>query len=50
LYHIATEYIVGQTRFASQDIGYRWSGQVMEPTNSMAFIGHNPNGDGSNNI
>ena len=30
-------------------IQYRWSGQVMEPQDSMAFIGHNP-GDKSNNF
>ncbi|MGB7636820.1 MAG: hypothetical protein WBL88_04530 [Nitrososphaeraceae archaeon] len=32
------------------DIEYRWSGQVMKLTNSMAFIGPNPNDEGSNNI
>jgi glycine/D-amino acid oxidase-like deaminating enzyme/nitrite reductase/ring-hydroxylating ferredoxin subunit len=30
-------------------IEYRWSGQVMEPQDSIAFIGHNP-GDENNNI
>ena len=30
-------------------IEYRWSGQVMEPQDSLAFIGHNP-GDENNNI
>jgi glycine/D-amino acid oxidase-like deaminating enzyme/nitrite reductase/ring-hydroxylating ferredoxin subunit len=29
-------------RFPIQDIQYRWSGQVMEPKGSLAFIGHNP--------
>src|SRR5690349_3972566 len=29
-------------RFHIQDIQYRWSGQVMEPKGSLAFIGHNP--------
>ena len=24
------------------DVGYRWSGQVIEPIDSLAFIGHNP--------
>jgi hypothetical protein len=40
-------------RFPIHDIEYRWSGQVMEPTSSMAFIGHNPNNDNddsANNI
>ena len=32
------------------DIEYRWSGQVMKLTNSVAFIGPNPNDEGSNNI
>jgi glycine/D-amino acid oxidase-like deaminating enzyme/nitrite reductase/ring-hydroxylating ferredoxin subunit len=30
-------------RFPIQEIEYRWSGQVMEPTDSLAFIGRNPN-------
>jgi Rieske Fe-S protein len=29
-------------RFPIEDIRYRWSGQVMEPKGSLAFIGHNP--------
>jgi glycine/D-amino acid oxidase-like deaminating enzyme/nitrite reductase/ring-hydroxylating ferredoxin subunit len=30
-------------RFQSmQDVTYRWAGQVMEPVDSLAFIGHNP--------
>lgn len=29
-------------RFAIEDISYRWSGQVLEPKDSMAFIGRNP--------
>lgn len=27
----------------AMDVVYRWSGQVMEPTDSVAFIGRNPN-------
>ncbi|MGZ5134532.1 MAG: FAD-dependent oxidoreductase [Flavitalea sp.] len=30
---------------AMQDIVYRWSGQVMEPLDSMGFIGRNPGDD-----
>jgi glycine/D-amino acid oxidase-like deaminating enzyme/Rieske Fe-S protein len=30
-----------------KDIEYRWSGQIMEPLDSLAFIGHNP-GDANN--
>jgi glycine/D-amino acid oxidase-like deaminating enzyme/nitrite reductase/ring-hydroxylating ferredoxin subunit len=30
-------------RFPSmRDVAYRWAGQVMEPVDSLAFIGHNP--------
>ncbi len=40
-------------RFPTEDgeggIEYRWSGQVMEPKDSIAFIGHNP-GDENNNV
>jgi nitrite reductase/ring-hydroxylating ferredoxin subunit len=25
-----------------QDVAYRWAGQVMEPVDGLAFIGHNP--------
>jgi len=33
-------------RFAfAQDIDFRWSGQVMEPVDSLAFIGRNPGDD-----
>ncbi|HKY28543.1 MAG TPA: FAD-dependent oxidoreductase [Pyrinomonadaceae bacterium] len=33
-----------QTRFPMiEKIEYRWSGEVMEPVDSLAFIGHNPN-------
>jgi glycine/D-amino acid oxidase-like deaminating enzyme/nitrite reductase/ring-hydroxylating ferredoxin subunit len=32
-----------KARFPIEDIIYRWSGQVMEPKGSLAFIGHNPN-------
>jgi Rieske Fe-S protein len=34
-------------RFPIEGIEYRWSGQVMEPKDSLAFIGHNP-GDRDN--
>jgi Rieske Fe-S protein len=36
-------------RFPIEGIEYRWSGQIMEPHDSIAFIGHNP-GDNRNNI
>lgn len=36
-------------RFPIEGIEYRWSGQIMEPQDSLAFIGHNP-GDNRNNI
>jgi Rieske Fe-S protein len=36
-------------RFPIEEIEYRWSGQVMEPQDSIAFIGLNP-GDNRNNI
>jgi glycine/D-amino acid oxidase-like deaminating enzyme/nitrite reductase/ring-hydroxylating ferredoxin subunit len=36
-------------RFPIESIEYQWSGQVMEPKDSIAFIGHNP-GDDRNNI
>ncbi|MGH9982949.1 MAG: FAD-dependent oxidoreductase [Nitrososphaeraceae archaeon] len=36
-------------RFPIEGIEYRWSGQVMEPQDSIAFIGRNP-GDNRNNI
>jgi Rieske Fe-S protein len=32
-----------RARFPIEDIIYHWSGQVMEPKGSMAFIGHNSN-------
>jgi glycine/D-amino acid oxidase-like deaminating enzyme/nitrite reductase/ring-hydroxylating ferredoxin subunit len=35
--------------FPIEEIEYRWSGQVMEPQDSIAFIGHNP-GDERNNV
>ncbi len=34
-------------RFPIQDLAYRWSGQVMEPVDYLAFIGRNP-GDEEN--
>lgn len=36
-------------RFPIEGIKYRWSGQVMEPQDSIAFIGRNP-GDNRNNL
>jgi glycine/D-amino acid oxidase-like deaminating enzyme len=35
--------------FPIEGIEYQWSGQVMEPKDSIAFIGHNP-GDDRDNI
>ena len=35
-------------RFPIEGVKYRWSGQVMEPHDSIAFIGHNPGDDKSN--
>jgi glycine/D-amino acid oxidase-like deaminating enzyme/nitrite reductase/ring-hydroxylating ferredoxin subunit len=35
-------------RFPIEDIKYKWSGQVMEPMDSLAFIGHNPGHNGKN--
>lgn len=32
-------------RFSINDIQYRWSGQVYEPVDSLAFIGKNPHDD-----
>ena len=31
-----------RTRFPIKDIEYRWSGEVMEPIDGLAFIGRNP--------
>jgi glycine/D-amino acid oxidase-like deaminating enzyme/nitrite reductase/ring-hydroxylating ferredoxin subunit len=31
-----------RNRFRIEDIEFRWSGQVMEPVDSLAFIGRNP--------
>jgi glycine/D-amino acid oxidase-like deaminating enzyme len=36
-------------RFPIEDIVYSWSGQVMEPMDSLAFIGLNPGGNTDNN-
>ncbi|MFL6433163.1 MAG: FAD-dependent oxidoreductase [Nitrososphaeraceae archaeon] len=36
-------------RFPIEDIVYSWSGQVMEPMDSLAFIGLNPGGNRDNN-
>jgi glycine/D-amino acid oxidase-like deaminating enzyme/nitrite reductase/ring-hydroxylating ferredoxin subunit len=35
-------------RFPIEDIKYKWSGQIMEPLDSLAFIGHNPGHSGKN--
>jgi glycine/D-amino acid oxidase-like deaminating enzyme len=35
-------------RFRIEDITCRWSGQIMEPIDSFAFIGHNPGGNTNN--
>jgi glycine/D-amino acid oxidase-like deaminating enzyme/nitrite reductase/ring-hydroxylating ferredoxin subunit len=35
-------------RFPIEDIKYKWSGQVMESMDSLAFIGHNPGHNGKN--
>jgi glycine/D-amino acid oxidase-like deaminating enzyme/nitrite reductase/ring-hydroxylating ferredoxin subunit len=35
-------------RFPIENIKYKWSGQVMEPMDSLAFIGHNPGHNGKN--
>lgn len=35
-------------RFPISDVGYRWSGQVLEPADGLAFIGPNP--DGADNV
>lgn len=32
-------------RFGATDIVYRWSGQVLEPVDHLAFIGRNPSND-----
>ena len=32
-------------RFPIEKILFKWSGQVMEPIDSLAFIGENPNGE-----
>jgi glycine/D-amino acid oxidase-like deaminating enzyme len=31
-----------RNRFPIEEIEFRWSGQVMEPVDSLAFIGRNP--------
>ncbi len=38
-----------KNRFPIEDIVFRWSGQVLEPKDGIAFIGHNP-GDEEKNI
>lgn len=34
-----------RSRFPIEEIAFRWSGQVMEPVDSLAFIGRNPGDD-----
>jgi glycine/D-amino acid oxidase-like deaminating enzyme len=36
-------------RFHIEGIDYRWSGQIMEPLDSLAFIGRNPGSNYTNN-
>ncbi len=31
-----------KARFEIEDVVYKWSGQVMEPMDSLGYIGHNP--------
>ena len=39
-----------RNRFPIDDIEFRWSGQVLEPKDGIAFIGHNPNDDKKKNV
>jgi glycine/D-amino acid oxidase-like deaminating enzyme/nitrite reductase/ring-hydroxylating ferredoxin subunit len=39
-----------RNRFPIDDIEFRWSGQVLEPKDGIAFIGHNPSDDEKNNV
>ena len=38
-----------RNRFPIEDIEFRWSGQVLEPKDGIAFIGHNPSDDENKN-
>ncbi len=39
-----------RNRFPIDDIEFRWSGQVLEPKDGIAFIGHNPSDDKKKNV
>ena len=39
-----------RNRFPIEDIEFRWSGQVLEPKDGIAFIGHNPSDDEKKNV
>ena len=39
-----------RNRFPIEDIEFRWSGQVLEPKDGIAFIGHNPSDDENKNV
>ena len=39
-----------KNRFPIEDIEFRWSGQVLEPKDGIAFIGHNPGDEEKKNI
>jgi glycine/D-amino acid oxidase-like deaminating enzyme/nitrite reductase/ring-hydroxylating ferredoxin subunit len=43
--HEALEAWVRERFPMAQDVAYRWSGQVMEPVDGLAFIGRNPGDD-----
>lgn len=39
-----------KNRFPIEDIEFRWSGQVLEPKDGIAFIGYNPGDDEKKNV
>ena len=39
-----------KTRFPIEKVVYKWSGQVMEPLDSLAFIGLNPSSPSSSSF
>jgi glycine/D-amino acid oxidase-like deaminating enzyme/nitrite reductase/ring-hydroxylating ferredoxin subunit len=39
-----------RNRFPIEDIEFRWSGQVLEPKDGIAFIGHNPSDEEKKNV
>ena len=39
-----------KNRFPIEDIEFRWSGQVLEPKDGIAFIGHNPGDEEKKNV